>query len=1128
MGTLEFLMKEVAKMFRPLATRIEDGQVDQVFAELGLNLPPVVLNNAGLDTALTQLSTSVRATLSKIEELQQAVEDDDKVAIVTKSLEAITLLKDVFVALESIATSLNAIGAGTIGITDEELEAFVSELPRRLAEYLAVTNLEENVSDVTDVLEFLRVISRTEISNTANPTLPPYTKKEIDVHALLELFTNPGNFFKEQYDWGKPEFDGTKLFSVLSSILLRRGLPVIYDNVNAPSVLNIFFARITVDNSGAVPGILVEPAFDSYAPTFNLEEEAWKFNAGLNIDLSANAQVSLFPDGKVKLNMPGFGGGKLSASWEVAYPDKPLTILSIAAGSRVEAGSFKAALEYNIDSDGNGDFSFTGELNKVRAIIDLSSGDGFLKKTAGNGFEAEVDLKFGYSNTAGFFIAGSGSFEIRMPTHVSIGPVDVTALTIDVSPGDGKIPVEVGGDIRTSLGPLQVVINNIGFRLELSALDDNSGNLGRLQLTPGFKPPQGIGLSIDAGGLKGGGILDFDPDDKEYFGALELEFKDQFTLKAFGIINTRMPDGSDGFSLLIVITTEFTPLQLGFGFTLDGVGGLLGLNRTVRIDVLKDGIRTNAIKSILFPENVVANIGRIISDIKQVFPPQDGHFLICPMGKLSWGTPSIITLELGILIEIPSPAVVILGVLKALLPKEDNALLKLQVNFIGVIDFANGYIAFDAVLFDSRLLVYTLTGQMALRINWGTRSVFILSVGGFHPAFKEVPSDLQNMQRVTISLLSGDSPRLTIQTYFAVTSNTAQFGAKAELYAGSQSGFNIYGFVGFDVLFRFDPFKFVAGFGAGVALRRKTSVLMSIKVTGELSGPTPWDAHGEASISLFIFSVSVPFHASWGDQESGIGQEKADIIALLTKEIDDNRNWKADVPANNKLQVSIKTVDTPEDTIAIHPFGILTFSERLVPLELEINKFGNQVPKDVNRFEIKTTDPDLATQPAREQFAAANFIEMKDAEKLERPSFEDMKSGFQITGSSALRAPENVVNKSVDYEFSFLGRKRSRLIRAGIYQLDKLFFKANTRSAAVSKSSLSFVNNRVSVNAPQPVDVQKEQFVIANVSDMKLHSSEMVAASYTEAQQLYNNLVREKPELRDQVQIISQYELNQN
>ena len=87
-----------------------------------------------------------------------------------------------------------------------------------------------------------------------------------------------------------------------------------------------------------------------------------------------------------------------------------------------------------------------------------------------------------------------------------------------------------------------------------------------------------------------------------------------------------MPDGSQGFSLLIIITAEFGPgIQLGFGFTLIGVGGLLGLNRTMRLEPLVEGVRTGAINSIMFPRDVVANAPRIISDLRTFFPPQRGH-----------------------------------------------------------------------------------------------------------------------------------------------------------------------------------------------------------------------------------------------------------------------------------------------------------------------------------------------------------------------------------------------------------------------------------------------------------------------------------------------------------------------
>ena len=107
---------------------------------------------------------------------------------------------------------------------------------------------------------------------------------------------------------------------------------------------------------------------------------------------------------------------------------------------------------------------------------------------------------------------------------------------------------------------------------------------------------------------------------------------------------------------------------------------------------------------------------------------------------------------------------------------------------------------------------------MALRIGWGAQKIFVISVGGFHPAFHEVPSDLSGMKRMTIALLSGQNPRLTAQTYFAITSNTVQSGARVELYAAA-GGFNIYGFLGYDLLVQFLPLHFVADIEAGLALR---------------------------------------------------------------------------------------------------------------------------------------------------------------------------------------------------------------------------------------------------------------------------------------------------------------------
>ena len=62
----------------------------------------------------------------------------------------------------------------------------------------------------------------------------------------------------------------------------------------------------------------------------------------------------------------------------------------------------------------------------------------------------------------------------------------------------------------------------------------------------------------------------------------ELKISDMIQVKAIAVITTRLPDGSSGFSMLIIITAQFdVGIQLGLGFTLNGIGGLIGINRAM-------------------------------------------------------------------------------------------------------------------------------------------------------------------------------------------------------------------------------------------------------------------------------------------------------------------------------------------------------------------------------------------------------------------------------------------------------------------------------------------------------------------------------------------------------------------
>ena len=272
---------------------------------------------------------------------------------------------------------------------------------------------------------------------------------------------------------------------------------------------------------------------------------------------------------------------------------------------------------------------------------------------------------------------------MQVHPHLTLGPLHVDDVTVRVlvqTSGPPDISVEAAATVGGTLGPLDFFVRGIGLRAGVML---SKGNLGPLDLQIGFLPPTGVGLSVEVAGFSGGGFLILDAAKGEYAGGLELDFQGLVTVKALGVLNTRFSDGHRGFSLVLIILAEFPPVQLGFGFTLVGVGGLLGLNRTMDEDALREGIHQGALDSVLFPTNLVANAPRLVNDLRRLFPPFEDHFLVGPMVKFGWGTPTILSLEFGFLLEIPRPAFTIIGRLRIGLPFQDLPLWDVRVTFAG-------------------------------------------------------------------------------------------------------------------------------------------------------------------------------------------------------------------------------------------------------------------------------------------------------------------------------------------------------------------------------------------------------------------------------------------------------------
>jgi hypothetical protein len=409
----------------------------------------------------------------------------------------------------------------------------------------------------------------------------------------------------------------------------------------------------------------------------------------------------------------------------------PIIIVGQTGGSRLQTDSFTFGMGVKITWD-SGSGTATAEptvqiaIKGGKVVIDMSNADGFLATVlSGVHVEAGFDLGISWAPDTGIHITGGAQLEIDLPLHLTLGPITLPTLYLVAGASSSGLPIEISAALGLTLGPIQASVDRVGVK-GLITFPDHGGNLGPANLAIDFKPPNGLGLAIDAGVVAGGGYISFNPDKGQYAGVFDLSLAEIVQVKIIGVLDTILPDGSHGFSFLLIITFDFPPIQLGFGFTLNGVGGLGGVNRTMNTDALHAGFRAHTLNSVLFPPDPIANAPQIISNIENFFPPAEGRYLFGPMLEIGWGTPTLITLAVGVILEVPDPVrLVLLGLIDAGLPTTEAALIELHIDVLGILDFGAKMLSIDGSLYDSRVLIFSLAGNLALRLSWGDNPNFL-------------------------------------------------------------------------------------------------------------------------------------------------------------------------------------------------------------------------------------------------------------------------------------------------------------------------------------------------------------------------------------------------------------------
>ncbi|HKN82941.1 MAG TPA: DUF6603 domain-containing protein, partial [Pyrinomonadaceae bacterium] len=589
------------------------------------------------------------------------------------------------------------------------------------------------------------------------------------------------------------------------------------------------------------------------------------------------------------------------------------------------------------------------------------------------------------------YFEGSTDLNVTLPIDSNLGPIYLQSVHLGLDTEDRAFQIETSATGNLMLGPLLVTLERVGLDVDVVF---GSGNPGLLGLSPNFKPPTSVGLAIDTQGISGGGFLRIDP--PNYAGMLTLTFQNEIELTAYGLITTRLPDGKPGFSLVISILAEFQPVQIGLGFALTGVGGLIGINRQFNEDGLKEAFKTHALDHVLFPASPIKDAVKLFDSLQSILPPRDGYHVIGPTARLFWGGGlRLVNFEIGIFIQLGGARkVVLLGQAWSRLPRAEAPLLVLNVDVLGIIDFGEERAAFDATLFDSKIMDTHLDGQMALRADWSEgEENFALSVGGFHPQFQQIPPGFPQLRR--LALVMGENPRLSLTMYLAITTNTLQVGAKLELWA-KKLGFTITGGASFDALFTFNPFSFLVNIKAWVNVKRGW-IDLGLWLELELSGPNPIVAAGYVKIKLgWFFSVKVRFRAEFGNK---IAEPLPAVspLAVLQGELQQPRSIRARLPGWLGGYVAFTAAAEQK----IDPISDLQIVQNAVPLNFTMDKFGGGLPSPAER-QLRFTAGLTNEQAVTRLFAGEQFKSWTMEERLAAKPFEQYEAGIGFSGSYVL------------------------------------------------------------------------------------------------------------------------------
>jgi hypothetical protein len=189
---------------------------------------------------------------------------------------------------------------------------------------------------------------------------------------------------------------------------------------------------------------------------------------------------------------------------------------------------------------------------------------------------------------------------------------------------------------------------------------------------------------------------------------------------------------------------------------------------------------------------------------------------------------------------------------------------------------------------------------------------------------------------------------------------------------------------------------------------------------GTFTGPGRWHIAGKAEFSILFCSVTLPIDSEWGDAPPTPVIPAIDVRAILEGDLANPDLWSAQEPAGGAALVTL-TARATDGTAMAHPLSSLTFSQRRVPLQLDLQRFGRAPISGETRMDftlVRISNTVVQPNYVSQYFARSNFIDIAKDEALSHPSFEPLPGGLEIGSDAFSVAPDLAV--PLDFETAYL------------------------------------------------------------------------------------------------------------